>query len=118
MTAHVFEFEDGRQRRYAQAKALSLRERVREARVRVVRRKIRILPSPGLRPPSPGRRGPLPALAGTCHRNCRYFLTSAKIRAGPPVPFSIFIGATMTKAPVGGMAPRLATFSRWYLPLP
>src|SRR5262245_25433276 len=36
---------------YVKAGALSLRERVREARVRVS------IPSPGLRPPSPGGRG-------------------------------------------------------------
>src|SRR6266850_2309653 len=38
--------------------------------------------------------------------------TSAKIRAGPPVPFSILIGATMSEAPAGGRLPRCATFSR------
>src|SRR5262245_17427981 len=43
------------------AGALSLRERVREARVRVS------IPSPGLRPPSPGGRGRSPH---TYHRNC------------------------------------------------
>ena len=46
------------------------------------------------------------------NRTDHVLLTSAKMRAGPPVPFSIFIGATMTNAPAAGMVLRFATFSR------
>src|SRR5262245_36621807 len=44
--------------------------------------------------------------------------TNPNIRAGPPVPFSILIGATITNPPAGGIVARLATFSRWNLPFP
>ena len=38
--------------------------------------------------------------------------TSPKTRAGPPVPSSILIGATIRNAPAGGKLPRFAKFSK------
>lgn len=50
------------------------------------------------------------ALAVT-YRNFRRQGIMATMRDGPPVPPSIFIGATNTKKPFAGKRSRLATFS-------
>src|SRR5262245_38524590 len=65
---------------YVKARALSLRERVREARVREIWSEMfGISPSPGLRPPSPGGRGRSPY---TCDRNCepQYLVLHFEVR--------------------------------------
>lgn len=43
---------------------------------------------------------------------CQFSGTSATILSGPPLPPPILAGRAMTRAPVGGSSPRLATFSK------